>query len=608
MSDSALLAYGLSRALILLPITIWLQWYYARYLSSWITHIITFITWSLSFSIVYVLPLDLIPENKDQGLVVVWKVIYWMSFGLCWVVVPLIQDFYANGAFTFKRRLISSVRFNVKFYLIAGVALLIFMIAKMIASRLTITEVGAFIMCLANTWGLLLLVLLMGYGLVEVPRNLWYSGNRNIALKRCHYKLSELHGKAIEQQDRLEQICNVVQALDRAVPSTSPLRFCVDKIVSNCPSVRSFEGMRIYPDGRAVEIVERLTKLRKVPYEAWSERDMEELNYLCIKASNAVRVLTADWEATIKKALDLEGIIAWQTSAAGSTTIPASVRHRSTLYQYYWRFSVFWSPVTTRIVAVICALSSVIMLWGELALVFPKNLSPLSHLLKATKHNYFISQTICLIYLFYLVWCTFYTLFRVRLSSFYFMDPRGHTNAVSILHNAAFMLRVLPALGYNFFAVLELKNTAFQHVIGTMKAIPFLGGSFNTYFPLVMCVFSACTLFNFFSKLLDFLNIPHFRYSESFDDEHIVEGRTLFEAEKRRRDLNPPVAVANSLNESQAELTTQLRSDVGSPSDNGSAVKYGAANVSTSGSSSSKIVRTTRGFKGGSLTDQLDAL
>ncbi len=42
----------------------------------------------------------------------------------------------------------------------------------------------------SNTWGLFVLVFMLGYGLVEVPRNCWHCTQRGYQLNRAYFKVS----------------------------------------------------------------------------------------------------------------------------------------------------------------------------------------------------------------------------------------------------------------------------------------------------------------------------------------------------------------------------------------------------------------------------------
>ena len=61
----------------------------------------------------------------------------------------------------------------------------------------------------ANTWGLFLLVLLLGYGLVEVPRNVWHAANLARATARTHFRLARL---STEKQEAVEDLEDILEA------------------------------------------------------------------------------------------------------------------------------------------------------------------------------------------------------------------------------------------------------------------------------------------------------------------------------------------------------------------------------------------------------------
>jgi hypothetical protein len=50
-------------------------------------------------------------------------------------------------------------------------------------------KLQGFVMAMANSWGLFLVIVFMGYGLVAVPRKLWYASD-------IKHHLNELYTKA----------------------------------------------------------------------------------------------------------------------------------------------------------------------------------------------------------------------------------------------------------------------------------------------------------------------------------------------------------------------------------------------------------------------------
>ena len=87
----------------------------------------------------------------------------------------------------------------------------------------------------SNTWGLFLLVLLLGYGLVAVPRSMWYRSNTSLHLKQTYFKLAKLHGEKCEAEENLEDILNEIKTIAEKIRYNHPLRNCVDIIVKKCP-------------------------------------------------------------------------------------------------------------------------------------------------------------------------------------------------------------------------------------------------------------------------------------------------------------------------------------------------------------------------------------
>jgi len=61
----------------------------------------------------------------------------------------------------------------------------------------------------SNTWGLFLLVLLLGYGLVDVPRTLWNNSKRGYLLHATYFKIARLSVEKTEAEETLEDVMEV---------------------------------------------------------------------------------------------------------------------------------------------------------------------------------------------------------------------------------------------------------------------------------------------------------------------------------------------------------------------------------------------------------------
>lgn len=61
----------------------------------------------------------------------------------------------------------------------------------------------------ANTWGLFLLVLLLGYGLVEIPRSYWLSSSHSYLLTKAYFKAAKMATEKAEAEENLADVMEV---------------------------------------------------------------------------------------------------------------------------------------------------------------------------------------------------------------------------------------------------------------------------------------------------------------------------------------------------------------------------------------------------------------
>lgn len=61
----------------------------------------------------------------------------------------------------------------------------------------------------SNTWGLFLLVLLEGYGLVEIPRSCWNTTKKGYMLNYLYFKASKLSAEKCEAEERVDDLSEV---------------------------------------------------------------------------------------------------------------------------------------------------------------------------------------------------------------------------------------------------------------------------------------------------------------------------------------------------------------------------------------------------------------
>lgn len=75
------------------------------------------------------------------------------------------------------------------------------------------SQIKAIASSASNTWGLFLLVLLLGYALVEVPRHLWNNANRNYVLTHSYFKMAKLTSDKCEAEETVDDVLEVLSKL-----------------------------------------------------------------------------------------------------------------------------------------------------------------------------------------------------------------------------------------------------------------------------------------------------------------------------------------------------------------------------------------------------------
>lgn len=95
-----------------------------------------------------------------------WRIIYWSSQFLTWLIMPLMQSYLKAGDFNMQGKLKSALIDNAIYYgtylFICG--FLLVYIALKPGITLDWPKLKAIASSASNTWGLFLLVLLLGYG------------------------------------------------------------------------------------------------------------------------------------------------------------------------------------------------------------------------------------------------------------------------------------------------------------------------------------------------------------------------------------------------------------------------------------------------------------
>ncbi|XP_013409008.1 LMBR1 domain-containing protein 2 [Lingula anatina] len=473
-----------------------------------------------------------------------WHVVYWTSQVLTWLILPLMQSYANAGDFTAAGKIKSALIENAIYY---GSYLLIFGICLIyVAARPDIHFSGDKLKVIgitaSNTWGLFLLVFLLGYGLVEVPRTVWYNSTRGHQLTTTYFKLAKLSTERTESEENLEDVLEDIRKASEVLRYNNPLRKHVDTVIEKCPE----EFQKSVKRG-AMDDFQDYEEPRDLP----SEKYLVKLHKKVIAASQNYHRTHCQWDMLVQKAYDLEDIESNLKSpdrrfkrSYGKYQGFFKLCHSPSV-EWYWK-CLFQSWVL-KIVSVILAIFSMMVVWSEVTFFNKKPVLSLFAIfinLAKENYNYLYIELASFVTIAYLSLCAYYTVFKIRVFNYYYIASHHQTDANSLLFAGILLCRLTPPLCLNFLGLIHLDShvtadednleTSYTQIMGHMDVISFIADGFNIYFPIAIVLLCFATYFNLGTRCLHFLGFQQFVGDDDMTQDFVDEGREIVKRERRK--------------------------------------------------------------------------
>jgi LMBR1-like membrane protein len=259
--------------------TVGLLYQYPSKATSIFVYFLVFIGWFASFAVVSLLPYDIYLAKKTEGyedeknfLHICWVIVYWTAFFLCWVILPVTEKFHTSGEFSFFSRLRNAVYRQLKsFLLILALGLGLFLYLYF-GQDWSIKDFPELLVLMSNCWGLLLIIILLGYGLVSLPMTFWRKGSLIKTLEMLQMKSVPLDEAMIDSKDKLRKCVKKTLEIASKIPRGSPLRKYIEIILEKCPEFYKEQQRSTVPvEGEAIIEHKELVNLHKELKDAISE-------------------------------------------------------------------------------------------------------------------------------------------------------------------------------------------------------------------------------------------------------------------------------------------------------------------------------------------------
>nr|CAD1826937.1 unnamed protein product [Ananas comosus var. bracteatus] len=465
--------------------------------------------WFCSLSIIILVPADIwttINGYERGGIAFFWSWSYWSTFILTWAVVPTIQGYEDAGDFTVKERLKTSIRINLLFYTIVGSIGLFGLILLIIMHRDWSGSIVGLAMACSNTFGLVTGAFLLGFGLSEIPRNIWRNADWTHRQKVLSHRVAKMALKLDEAHQDFSNAIVVAQATSNQMSKRDPLRPYMD-VIDKMLHQMLREDPSFKPSGG------RLGE-NDMDYDT-DDKTMAALRRQLRKAREEYYRCKSEYMTYVMEALELEDTIknyerrdsnGWKYVSSFRPSRSGTLGSFLDIMEFLWRCIL--RKQLQKALAVMLGCMSVAILLAE-ATLLPSgvDLSLFSILINAVGKQEVLVQIAAFVPLMYMCLCTYYSLFKIGMLMFYSLTPR-QTSAVSLLMICSMVARYAPPISYNFLNLIRLggnAKTIFEKRMGNIDdAVPFFGKGFNKIYPLIMVVYTLLVASNFFGRVIDF--------------------------------------------------------------------------------------------------------
>ncbi|XP_044051851.1 G-protein coupled receptor-associated protein LMBRD2B-like [Siniperca chuatsi] len=479
----------------------------------------------------------------DGILPVFWRVVYWTSQFLTWLLLPFMQSYARSGAFSRVGKIKTALIENAIYYgtyLLIFISLLIYVAAHP-QWQLSWTELQTIGITAANTWGLFLLVLLLGYGLVEIPRSYWLSSSLGYLLAKTYFKAAKMATEKAAAEENLADVMEEVAGVHESVRYNHCLRKCVDTILTKCPTEYQEEMGRNVESSSGEQSV--------LP----TKRGLVKLHKKVISAVQRHSQTQVQWSILLDEAFHLEDVAKSQSSPVRHLvhSFP-SAHHHGWIHRFYsptveWYWECVFRQGLYRLLAVLLCLLSAAVVWSECTFFSTHPVLSLFAVfvqMAEKQHNYICIEMVCFVSILFLCVCVYSTVFRIRVFNYYYLVPHHQTDAYSLQFSGMLFCRLTPPLCLNFLGLIHMDSaishrdriqTSYTSIMGSMRLLSFISDGFYIYYPMLILLLCFATFYSLGSRCLNILGFHQYITDDDLTSDLVDEGRELIRRERRKR-------------------------------------------------------------------------
>lgn len=484
-------------------------------------------------------------DENVKTIIAMYLSLYWPTLVLSNIVLVLQEQFNMSGFFTIGSKILD-VCVQLSYQALAGIVVGSIFFGVLVGEHVIGTNMDAVLLTsvlITNTIGLIILMVLLGYGLVVFPQIVWGLGDYKSRLERTQHKACQEYNFLNEARLEISLcISNILltkknlNKTNRTVDQDYELIVrAIDILVSECPpEFKSSSAGIVALDKKTGKVsIKELAKLRQKLY--WNKSNYTMSQQKISKIQN--------------EAYFLEDLLNATSLENDTKTIKWSFKPESTKWEYLWYVKV--QPAVCKFFGFVFGVVSLLSYLGVIGTIsgVPLNFSPYFvavHDKKSTGPGIVIFVLLTLGYACYV---TIWALFEMKISGVMELVDNKGTWPLSMSFNARMVARLSAPLAFFYLGWVHENqtvggsfenaensnialNTAFSRFY-QIQVIPIMGNSMNTFFPILMICVSALTLTNILNRILVFCKCEKLQFGQAFlSEESLKEGKKKLKERK----------------------------------------------------------------------------
>ena len=565
--------YIILEAIISFILAIFIILSYVRKGTNKLVILISLLTWFCDFYLVINLPYDICITNKQKRNVnlteaeektskiiqINYQIAYWITFCLAWVIIPLLKSYESNGEFTKWEKIKYAIKSNLILYgVVLFICLLLFIWAYFKLAKETISFFFKNIYNFNYILGLSIMLLLLSYSLVKLPKFIYEKINYQKTIQYYEYTAKNINDKLsvvkIDLKEHGHQLLETIEDTKIMQEMTDDKIFVGNKAISSDnKSIAHYQKYMkekfdyLYQNSKLFDIElksnsfgtkhepikdkKKLVQLiNKIMKEEW-----DDLRLQC-----QMQIIYSKW-STLKSII----IIGKKNKMLSNSnyskigkdksekTIIDKLDESFVLLNNISSLKVWYYLKIRRIIIFILTIFFLIfggiIFISEISISLPWNLFIFSLIISSVT-NVLVLHIILFIQIIYLLGMSMYTLFRLKISGYFGMYPHKQTDSVSLLYFSDNINRIIFPLCLNVIMMANKGNDTSKTILESIFGINMQNKVFvfyNNYSPLILILCVLINGFNIFLKLGKCFGIDNFYIESEKRDNDIEEGYNL---------------------------------------------------------------------------------